>query len=48
MSLESFKSIGAIFAGFITVAVLSDGTDFVLENTGFMKIPFSKYRTKKD
>jgi len=30
-----FKSIRTILAGFITVVILSIGTDFVLESTGF-------------
>ncbi len=31
MYKNTFKSIGSVFAGFITVVVLSVGTDFVLE-----------------
>lgn len=35
MNKETFKSIGAILAGFITVFVLSVVTDLVLEKIGF-------------
>src|SRR5258707_5802263 len=35
MNKKTFKSIGAILAGFITVFVLSVVTDLVLEKTGF-------------
>jgi hypothetical protein len=34
MNKNAFKSIGAVLAGFITVVVLSIGTDFVLEALG--------------
>lgn len=32
MNKNSLKSFGAVFAGFITVVILSVGTDFVLES----------------
>lgn len=32
--MSTFKSIGAVIAGFITVVILSVGTDFVLETIG--------------
>ena len=32
--MNTLKSIGAVLAGFITVVVLSTGTDFILEQTG--------------
>ena len=35
MNNRIFKSIGAVLAGFITVFVLSVGTDFILEKLGF-------------
>jgi hypothetical protein len=35
MNKKTFRSIGAILAGFITVFVLSVGTDFILERLGF-------------
>ena len=35
MNKETFKSIGAILAGFITVFILSVVTDLVLEKIGF-------------
>jgi hypothetical protein len=35
MNKETFKSIGAILAGFITVFVLSVVTDLILETIGF-------------
>jgi len=34
MSKRTFKSMGAVLAGFVTVIVLSIGTDSVLEATG--------------
>lgn len=34
MNKNTLKSIGAVLAGFITVVILSVGTDFVLENLG--------------
>ena len=34
MSKNTFKSIGAILAGFVTVFVLSTATDYVLESIG--------------
>lgn len=34
MNRNTFKSIGAVLSGFITVVVLSVGTDFVLETLG--------------
>lgn len=34
MEKNTFKSIGAVLAGFITVFVLSLGTDFVLQKLG--------------
>jgi hypothetical protein len=34
------KSIGAVLAALIVVFALSHATDFVLENTGLMKLPF--------
>ena len=30
--MNTLKSIGAVFAGFVTVVILSTGTDFVLES----------------
>lgn len=39
MNMNTFKSIGAIIAGFITVFVLSVGTDFVLESLGIFPPP---------
>jgi lysophospholipid acyltransferase (LPLAT)-like uncharacterized protein len=36
MSTNTFKSIGAVFAGLVTALVLSLGTDFVLETTGVL------------
>ncbi len=35
MNKNTLKSIGAVLAGFITVFVLSVGTDFILEKLGF-------------
>ncbi len=32
--MKTFKSIGSVLAGFITVVVLSVGTDFILETLG--------------
>lgn len=32
--MNTLKSIGAIFVGMLTVAILSIGTDFILEKTG--------------
>lgn len=32
--MTTFKSIGAVFAGFITVVLLSVGTDYLLESLG--------------
>lgn len=32
--MNTLKSIGAVFTGFITVVILSIGTDFVLESSG--------------
>ena len=32
--MDTFKSIGVVLAGFITVVVLSVGTDFVFETLG--------------
>lgn len=34
MNKKTLKSIGAILAGFLTVVILSVGTDFVLETLG--------------
>jgi len=34
MNKKIFKSIGAIVAGFVTVVILSIGTDFLLESIG--------------
>ncbi len=34
MKKNTFKSIGAVLAGFVTVVVLSTGTDFILETLG--------------
>jgi hypothetical protein len=34
MTRDTFKSIGAVFAGLIAIVVLSNGTDTVLEATG--------------
>lgn len=34
MNMNTFKSIGAVVAGFLTVVVLSVGTDFILESLG--------------
>ena len=39
MNRSIFKSIGAILAGAITGAVLSIGTDFVLEKAGIFSTP---------
>jgi hypothetical protein len=36
MSTNTFKSIGAVFAGLVAALVLSLGTDFVLETTGVL------------
>lgn len=33
--MKTFKSIGAVVAGFLTVVILSIGTDAVLEGIGF-------------
>jgi hypothetical protein len=33
MNKNSFKSIGSVFAGFVTVVILSVGTDLVLETS---------------
>src|SRR5688572_5564018 len=35
MNKNTLRSIGAVLAGFITVFVLSIGTDFILEKLGF-------------
>ena len=32
--MKTLKSIGAVFAGFVTVEILSTGTDFILEKFG--------------
>jgi hypothetical protein len=32
--MNTFKSVGAVFAGFVTVVILSMGTDFALESLG--------------
>lgn len=34
MKKNTLKSIGAVLAGFITVVILSTGTDFILETLG--------------
>lgn len=41
MNKNTFKSIGAVFVGIITVAASAGVTDVILESTGFMKIPFT-------
>jgi len=41
--MKILKSIGAIFAGFISVAILSIATDFILEKTGVFP-PHDKLR----
>lgn len=41
MNKQLLKSIGAILAGIITVALPAGITDVILESTGFMKIPFT-------
>ena len=41
MTTYVLKSIGAVLLALIVVGVLSHATDFVLEQTGFMKLPFS-------
>lgn len=38
---KTFKSIGAVLAGLVTIFVLSHITDFALEKPGIMKLPFS-------
>lgn len=40
MNKNTFKSIGAVLGGIITIVVLSTVTDIVLERNGFMAIPF--------
>ena len=37
--MPTLKSIGAIFAGFVTVALLSTLTDFILESVGVFTPP---------
>lgn len=37
--MNKFKSIGAVLAGFVTVVILSVGTDFVLESLGIFPPP---------
>ena len=37
--MKILKSIGAVFAGFLTVVVLSTGTDAILESAGFLPPP---------
>lgn len=39
MNKNTFKSIGAVLAGFITIVALSAGTDFVLESIGIFTPP---------
>ena len=38
---NTFKSVGAVFAGLVAIFVLSHITDFALEKPGIMKLPFS-------
>lgn len=38
--MKTLKSIGAIFAGFVFVVIISIGTDVTLISTGIMKQPF--------
>jgi hypothetical protein len=38
--MNILKSVAAIFAGLVTVFVLSLLTDYILESTGIMKMPF--------
>ncbi len=43
MKKETFKSIGAVFAGFVLVVILSITMDSILEKTGVMKTePFNE------
>ncbi len=37
--MNTFKSVLAVFAGFITVVILSVGTDFILETLGIFPPP---------
>jgi len=39
MNKNTFKSIGAVLAGVITIVALSAGTDFVLESLGIFTPP---------
>jgi len=39
VTMNKRKSIWAIFAGFLTVVLLSTGTDFILEKTGIFTPP---------
>lgn len=39
--MNTLKSIGAIVAGIIVIFALSTITDAILENSGFMKLPFA-------
>jgi hypothetical protein len=36
-----FKSIGAVVAGIMVIFFLSHVTDYILEHTGLMKLPFA-------
>lgn len=38
---NAFKSTGAVVAGIIVIFLLSHTTDYILEHTGLMKLPFS-------
>lgn len=42
MNKTTFKSIGAIAAGFLTGAILSMGADFIMEKTGMMSMEHFK------
>ena len=45
MTKKTFKSIGAILAGFATGAILSVGADFLMEQTGMMSMEHFKEST---
>ena len=39
--MNVLKSIGAVLLALVVVGVLSHATDFILESTGLMKLPFA-------
>jgi hypothetical protein len=45
MNKQTFKSIGAVLAGFVFVVIASIATDVILTQTGVMKHPFENNST---